>query len=323
MPTILWVADRPDWAWHWMGTGVAKYAPPGYRVDVIDQSAFGVYTKQRPDLLSEYDAVLQCSWTEASMKVPNVPRSCTLVASHGIEFPFPNHLAKPEAKIATRLRNSDSARGRLPRFDAVLCVNEKLHMLAQWINHRSYFTPPGVDTEIFVPETPRVDEPLRVGWCGQRTGVTKGYQERLVPLMERMGRAVEFVVNDRSAEDALTQAEMVEWFARIDVLLSTSYSEGCQMPIMEAMACGKPVVATDAGLASSLVKNDYSGYLIDDETDIRVIARLADALYRLAANPASRVLMGGQARWLIENHYSWKVRAPEWVRAICGEPACL
>lgn len=91
------------------------------------------------------------------------------------------------------------------------------------------------------------------------------------------------------------------------------------MPVMEAMACGKPVVATDAGVARALVRNDYTGFLIADGPEEQVIPEIADALYRLDANPAKRLLLGGNARWLIDTHYSWKVRAPQWLKAICGE----
>jgi glycosyltransferase involved in cell wall biosynthesis len=54
-------------------------------------------------------------------------------------------------------------------------------------------------------------------------------------------------------------------YASCDVWLFTSDSEGFGLPILEAMACRTPVVATRAGAAPELVPG--SGYLADHTVD--------------------------------------------------------
>lgn len=312
---VLIVYDRDGWAWSHMGAGLQKYAPAGYSVDIMASDKVKRHGADR-----DYDASLQMSWPE-SANHGLARRNSVLVASHGVEYSFPNENPDPAARIATRLRNREQASRILARFNGVLCVSERLTQLAAHFNDNAVFTSPGVDTDLFVPETPRVGEKLVVGWCGQRAGVTKGYEERLIPLMDQLDGKVEFAINDRGPDRPLTQAEMVEWFARIDVFISTSYSEGCQMPLMEAMASGKPVIATDAGCARLFVRNRWNGTLIDERDDKQVVARFVEEILRLDANPAHRLMQGGNARWLMDHEYSWRVRSGQWLKAICGETA--
>lgn len=51
-------------------------------------------------------------------------------------------------------------------------------------------------------------------------------------------------------------------YEQIDVLVVASRSEGLSMVIMEAMARGKPAIATDVGGSSTLVKTDKTGILV-------------------------------------------------------------
>jgi len=51
------------------------------------------------------------------------------------------------------------------------------------------------------------------------------------------------------------------FFKKADIYLSTSIYEGMPNSIMEAMSFGLPIVATDAGDTSYLVKDGYNGYV--------------------------------------------------------------
>jgi glycosyltransferase involved in cell wall biosynthesis len=49
-------------------------------------------------------------------------------------------------------------------------------------------------------------------------------------------------------------------YADCDVWLFASFSEGFGLPIIEAMACRCPVVATRAGCAPDVIKEGVNGY---------------------------------------------------------------
>jgi L-malate glycosyltransferase len=85
-----------------------------------------------------------------------------------------------------------------------------------------------------------------------------------------------------------------------DVYCLPSYGEPFGMTALEAMACAKPVVATDAGGLR---------YLISDKGGRRVPPgdpeALAAALRELLLDPALRRSMGEHNRRLVEEHYGW------------------
>ena len=61
---------------------------------------------------------------------------------------------------------------------------------------------------------------------------------------------------------AKPQAELGDWYAAADVFALASHREGCPNVIVEALACGTPVVASDVGGISELVTDDRFGLLV-------------------------------------------------------------
>lgn len=58
-------------------------------------------------------------------------------------------------------------------------------------------------------------------------------------------------------------------------LAHTSNTEGCPNVVMEAMACGRPVLATDAGDTRSLVEDGVTGFVVRQGDDMELTDRLA------------------------------------------------
>ncbi|MFC7335304.1 glycosyltransferase [Rhodocista pekingensis] len=81
---------------------------------------------------------------------------------------------------------------------------------------------------------------------------------------------------------ALPHAAMPGAYNAADALVLASASEGCANVLLEAMACGTPVIASDVGGASELVITPAAGSLLPDRTPA-AIAAAARAL--LAAPP--------------------------------------
>jgi teichuronic acid biosynthesis glycosyltransferase TuaC len=55
--------------------------------------------------------------------------------------------------------------------------------------------------------------------------------------------------------------QVAQWLAASDVLCLSSYSEGCPNVVLEALSCGRPVVATDVGGAPEIVDH-HCGMLV-------------------------------------------------------------
>jgi len=79
------------------------------------------------------------------------------------------------------------------------------------------------------------------------------------------------------------------------VALPTMYGEGMPTTLLEAAACGRPLIATDLPGCRAVVKDGQTGILIppDDHES------LAQAIERLAHNPDLRARLGATARDLV------------------------
>ena len=85
-----------------------------------------------------------------------------------------------------------------------------------------------------------------------------------------------------------------------DVCVLSSRAEGFSNSILEYMAAGKPVVATDVGGAAEAIQEGSTGYLVpagDDEL-------MAERIIRLLKDPANARSMGEKGRQVIIERFS-------------------
>lgn len=105
-------------------------------------------------------------------------------------------------------------------------------------------------------------------------------------------RKLEQRARERGLADWVTFAgpipneDLVRWYSAADVLVLASQREGWPNVLLESMACGTPVIATDVGAAAEIVEG-HVGLLVAD----RSAASLAAALSRLLDDPPSRAVV--------------------------------
>lgn len=87
-------------------------------------------------------------------------------------------------------------------------------------------------------------------------------------------------------------AEMAEALSDVDVVVSSSLNEGTPVAIIEALAAGRPVVATDVGGTRSVVQDGVTGLLVRSNDAVA----LGVAIRRLLDNPAIAETMGTTGR---------------------------
>lgn len=96
----------------------------------------------------------------------------------------------------------------------------------------------------------------------------------------------------------------------LDVVVMPSRHEGSPLVLLEAMALGKAVVATDVPGIRGIVGESSAAVLIPPDDPVA----LAAAIERMAGDPALRSSLGARARQLVSERY----RAEDAVAAIIG-----
>lgn len=85
-----------------------------------------------------------------------------------------------------------------------------------------------------------------------------------------------------------------------DVLVMASRTESSPNVVIEAQACGKPIVATDVGGTKELLVDGQTGFLVPPQQP----SAIQSALTRLLTDETLRQEMGHAARHHIETHFS-------------------
>jgi len=153
-----------------------------------------------------------------------------------------------------------------------------------------------IDTTIFVPlervkcSNQRPFRLLFVGNLSRRKGV-----DLLAPIMRELGPKFElhFTSGLRGLKTSLVTPNMiplgrltqddalVKAYRHCDALLFPSRFEGFGLPVVEAMACGKSVIATDTSSLPEIVEDGVTGHLCPPDN----IPAFVAACRKLADNP--------------------------------------
>ena len=96
------------------------------------------------------------------------------------------------------------------------------------------------------------------------------------------------------------QHDVGNYLAALDIAILTSNAEGCSNSLLEAMAVGKPVVATDVGGNRELVLHGDTGLLVP----VGEVDALAEAVISLIRDDGSATSMGQRARESVVTRFS-------------------
>jgi glycosyltransferase involved in cell wall biosynthesis len=99
-------------------------------------------------------------------------------------------------------------------------------------------------------------------------------------------------------------ANVPDLLAASDICLLTSQAEGFSNSILEYMAAGCAVVATNVGGAGEAIVEGETGHLVNSGDDATMAARIVDLL----RNPERRRQMGLKGRALVEERFSLQSR---------------
>jgi len=94
--------------------------------------------------------------------------------------------------------------------------------------------------------------------------------------------------------------KVAELLSVSEICVLSSKAEGFSNSILEYMAAGRPVVATDVGGAAELIREGETGYLVPAGDDEMMAARLISLL----RDPNRSQMMGAEGRRIVEEQFS-------------------
>lgn len=122
-----------------------------------------------------------------------------------------------------------------------------------------------------------------------------------LPRLEQMAR--QLGIADAVVFEPL-KSDVVPWLRMLDIFVLPSLSEAFSNSIMEAMACGVPVVASNVGGNPELTGEHVERGHLFQVSDRQ---RLAEMLLHLAGNPEERAQLSAAARQWVEQNLAMPV----------------
>lgn len=181
---------------------------------------------------------------------------------------------------------------------------------------------PGVDTDAFVPSAPPAFErdEFTILFVG-RIHASKGIYDLVEAFASVPGSHLD-VVGDGDVDGVRTAARRLgvtddvtlhgvvphdrlpEYYASADVVCLPTYYESFGMVVLEAMACGKPVVASNVGGIRGYATHERDSILVPRGDGDALVERLRE----LKGDPELRDRLGAEARSRAESN-SWQAQA--------------
>ncbi len=144
-----------------------------------------------------------------------------------------------------------------------------------------------------VPMIKRQFPDFRLIVIGEDRSRSKGYLHKMEQIIQEENISQEVILSG-ALEDIPAAMNS------LDIFVLPTLWEGLARTILEAMACGKPVVATHAGGNPEQVENGVNGLLVSPKSP----SALAEAIIKLLKNDAQNLQMGQAGRLKAEAEFS-------------------
>lgn len=153
-----------------------------------------------------------------------------------------------------------------------------------------------------------------------KTEAVTDHGYNLPDLIDYHGISGQVILDESKAINGYSEKKLVELLNSFDVYVQTSGAEGFGLPILEAMACGVPVIAPDYSSCSELVKGNgillkpHFSRIIDMASVEQVSVdsgELAEKLIELFDDEKKRKELGDAGRDFSQ-HLTWDSFASRW-----------
>jgi len=207
------------------------------------------------------------------------------------------------------------------RSDIIIALSDEIKF--QLLNYgfpakRIISVPNGVNTQLFYPNNERINHHniVFIGRLVAEKGVRTLIQAIAILQDEFPNISLDIIGDGYDKKELQNMAKDLKleqsvfflgkknkiyvFLNRADIYVQPSLHEGLPNSLIEAMACGLPVVVTNVGGMPDIVKDSVDGFVVEPSN----VNSLVNAIRKLLYNPALRDQMGAAGRSKIEKYYS-------------------
>jgi glycosyltransferase involved in cell wall biosynthesis len=318
LPTVV-TLDRPGPIAHRLaGRGIPVRSLGAYGLAAAFTRLAGILRREPFDVVNAYG--FKSTFVTRFLVRALARRSVFVSGVRGLHMSELERLDSPKARLVLRLERLTSR--LVDVYDANSTGAVELLAKIGIDRRRLCYIPNGVDVERWTPDSARRRGRMPVALCVARFVPRKRHQDLLCAVAKLRDRGVRLpleLIGDgptfpdmRRLVRELRLGELVrfagardpeqvrEAMRGADVFCLASLWEGMAGSVMEAMACGLPVVGTQVNGIADLVEHGSTGYLVPPERpDL-----LAAALERLIREPGEAVILGTAGRRRICEEFS-------------------
>lgn len=280
-----------------------------------------IYRKIKPDIVHQV-AMKPTLYGTIAARLTSVPLIINALAGLGYTF-ISNSLKAKILKVFILL----SFR--------LLFKKNTIHLIVQNPEDKKFFGPflsphhvhlirgAGVDIKIFKPQKIKKKNKELVMVLSARMLWDKGIGEAIetmrllrakrLPIQLILAGGIDLQNPAAIEENCIqqwVQEDLCQWmghvdhmekiYQQVDIALLPSYREGLPKALLEAAACGLPIIAADVPGCREIVVPNCNGFLVPPKT----IKPLADAIEKLYINVNLRQTFGKYSRQLVEKYFT-------------------
>lgn len=167
--------------------------------------------------------------------------------------------------------------GQMKQCHSIIATNRFLYNIGKLVNENTFLIPNGLDLDLWTPRrTPKDWTGFRVGFCGN-VMIPEYREYKGLDFVESACKTLGFeLVGTYYGEKQIPHDRMKEdFYHKIDCLVHPTLGEGCSNTIMEALACGCPVITTRAAGLHGEELQQFHNIMICERTKISVTNMIA------------------------------------------------
>ena len=231
----------------------------------------------------------------------------TISMAHRKDIDFRNSIVRLASFRDMDLEHEDHIRA-LKQCHTIIATNNSLYEVGRKYNRNCHTIPNGLNLNKWLPRQIRNSsrQLIKAGFCGNVSAEANKEHKGFQLVQDACnGANVELLTALYGNRIMDNSRMMVEFYHNIDVLIHPSISEGCSNAVMEALACGIPVITTR--------QCGYHGERLTEHMNVLFCERdaqsIVDRLEEIKTDVNLRLSIGNGAREFAEKNHDLKVMA--------------